>query len=342
MESPTFVATEVKLGILICFQIPSLICHLFLIYHLIGNKQLREALRNHVILLFLIVNGLLITIDLSMILHFLRLKQLEENSIDFCTTWNFLDAFLSNLSAFLMMWASAERHLIIFHVRQIFNTNFKRLILHYLPLGLCVIYALIFYAVAVYGQFNCRNDEHFHYDEIFCGRTCYVHADVILSTIDLVINRITCSVLILIFNLALLLRVLHAKRARNQLIRWRRHKKLMIQMLSIATLYLLGTLPASIAELIHVFSLTEHNEEESVIQEEIFLYLFYFISLIIPFICLVSLPEISSKISSFICCKRATTNVTPHVALVTHRQPATIIAYPKRTTRNNVTTFQHE
>ena len=323
MESSVLIPDHVKFGMFIGFQIPSIICHLFLIYHLIHNKQLRKSLRNHVILLFLVVNGLLITIDLSIILHFLRFGQFEENSISLCTTWNFLDAFLSNSSAFLMMWASAERHILIFYVRRIYNTNFKRLILHYIPMSVCIIYAFIFYAVAIYGQPNCSNKEHFHYDEVFCGRACYVHADVVLSTIDLVLNRITCSIGILIFNLALLIRVLYEKRQRNQMIRWHRHRKMTIQILSISILYLIGTLPASIAELIHVFSLNGHNEEESAIQEEIFLYLYYLISIFIPYICLMSLPEVYTKIPLLFRCKKAT-NVTPHVALVTHRHVGTI------------------
>lgn len=336
MESSVLIPNRIKFGLFVAFQIPSVLCHLFLIYHLSRNKHLRKSLRNHVILLFLIVNGLLITIDLSIILYFLYFGHLEENSINLCTAWNFLDAFLANLSAFLMMWASAERHILIFYVRQIYNTNFKRLFFHYIPLSVCIIYAFIFYTIAVYAYPNCSNEEHFHYDEVFCGRACYVHEDLVLSTIDLVFNRITCSVAILIFNSALLIRVLYEKRQRNQMIRWHRHRKMMIQILSISILYLIGTLPASIAELIHVFSFSEHNEEESAIQEEIFLYLYYLVSVFIPFICLMSLPEVYTKIPLLFCCKK-TTHVTPHLALVTHRQLGTIGGLTNRITAMDAT-----
>lgn len=289
-------SSKIKLGIFIPTQVPSIICHMFLIYHLISNPQLRKALHNHVIIVFLIINFLLITTDLSIIFHYLRFGFIEEDQIDLCLSWNFIDAFLSNLSTFLMMWASLERHLLIFYDRQIYNNNLKRFIFHYLPIFILILYAFVFYSFAIFIHPNCSNSEHFHYDEVFCGRACYVHSNLILSAIDLLLNRILCSILIFIFNLFLILRVLYEKRQRNQIIRWRRHKKMAIQVLSISTLYLIGTLPAAIAELFHIFEINTNGEEESVIQEEIFLYLFYFDALIIPFICLMSLPEIYTKI----------------------------------------------
>jgi len=62
------------------------------------------------------------------------------------------------------------------------------------------------------------------------------------------------------------------KKQRNQIMKWRRHKNMTIQ----------------IAELFHIFQPNLHNEEESVIQEE---FIFNINSLIIPFICLMSLLE---------------------------------------------------
>ncbi|CAF1335430.1 unnamed protein product, partial [Adineta ricciae] len=72
---------RIKFGLFLSFQIPSIICHLFLIYHLIHDRLLRVALRNHVILVLLILNFLLITIDLSIVLDFLYIGYIREKTV---------------------------------------------------------------------------------------------------------------------------------------------------------------------------------------------------------------------------------------------------------------------
>lgn len=290
---------KIKFGLLISFQIPSIICHLFVIYHLIVDSRLRKSLRHNVFLIFLSINFLLITLDLSITLHFLRRSSFDEHDYQLCVGWNFLDSFLVSLCTLLIVWISFERYLLIFYDRIFFNTRKKRLIVHYCPFIVLFIYSFCFYFYAVFMNLSCQNAEHFDFDEIFCGRACFVHADKIVSSIDLLFNKIVCSILILIFNFLLLIRVIYQKRRRNQAMNWNRHRKIAIQVLSISLLYLIGVLPAAIAEVFHIFELNPHeegSEEESIIQENVFLYLFYFISLIIPFICLMSLPKIYRKI----------------------------------------------
>ncbi|CAF3616970.1 unnamed protein product [Rotaria sordida] len=301
---------RIKLGIFIPFQIPSIICHIFLIYHLIFNRQLRRALQNHVILIFLITNCLLITIDLSMAYYFLNNNLIKENNLNFCLAWNFINSFLSNLSVFLMMWASFERHLFIFYDRQIFNNKLKRFIFHYIPIIILIIYTLIFYFIIIIISPFCSNIEHFDYNEVFCHRACYIHHVIILSSIDLLIHKILCSILIFFFSLFLLIRIVYKKKQRNQIIRWHRHKRMTIQIISISTLYFIGILPSAIAESLHIFVKSNYDGGESVIQDELFLYLFYLISLIIPFISLMSFPEVYQKLRFLLCLKRRTNTIS--------------------------------
>ncbi|CAF0829581.1 unnamed protein product [Rotaria sp. Silwood1] len=315
--------SQIKLGIFIPCQIPSIICHLFLIYHLIFNPQLRQALHNHIILMFLITNCLLITVDLSMAYYFLNHGRIKENGVNFCLAWNLIDSFLSGLSMFFMMWASFERHLFIFYDRQIFNNKLKRVIFHYAPIIILIIYTWIFYFIVIYISPFCSNIEHFDFNEVFCDRACYVHHAIVLSSIDLIIHKILCSILIFSFNLFLLIRVFYGKRQRNQIIRWRRHKRMTIQILSISTLYFIGTLPNAISESFHVFLGREYLGEESIIQQELLLYLFYFISLIIPFICLMNFPEIYQKLRFFPCSKRSP-NAIFDIAYSTRRNQVNI------------------
>ncbi|CAF1109657.1 unnamed protein product [Rotaria sordida] len=300
----TIVLKNFKLGLLISFQIPSIISHIFIIYHLIFNRNLRRALHNHVILILLIINFLFITTDLSITFHFLRFGFIEKNQRNLCLAWNFLDLFLSNLSTFLMMWASIERNILVFYDRQLLNTKYKRFFFHYLPLIILIIYTFIFYIIVIFFNSSCSNIEYFIYDELFCGKPCYVHKDIILSSIDYLFHKICSSILIFLFSFILLLRFLWGKRQRNQIIRWRHHRKITIQFISISILYFIGTLPVAISELLHIWKNLKNNIKESEIQEEFFLYFFYFISFILPFVCLLNLPEIYSKIPLFIYFKR--------------------------------------
>jgi hypothetical protein len=77
---------KIKLGIFIPIEIPSIICHIFLIYHLITNQQLRKVLHNHVIFTYLIINFILITTDLSIIYFYLYTGFIEENQVNLCLT----------------------------------------------------------------------------------------------------------------------------------------------------------------------------------------------------------------------------------------------------------------
>jgi hypothetical protein len=69
--------------------------HLFLIYHFIRNRALRQTLLRHINLAILIVNFGLITIDLVMTFHFLHFASINETR---------LGSFLLNLSGVFRMW----------------------------------------------------------------------------------------------------------------------------------------------------------------------------------------------------------------------------------------------
>ncbi len=93
-------------------------------------------------------------------------------------------------------------------------------------------------------------------------------------------------------------------------------------------MYFIGIIPAAIGELLHLWEGSSNNIDESVIQEEIFLYLFYFISLILPFICLISLPEIYSKIPLFTYFKRQLNLRTNQIAVINTTTPRRIVNKP--------------
>ena len=294
---------QLKLVLLISFQIPSILCHLVLIYHLCRSRTLRQALHNHVILVLLLINFFLITVDLSITMDFLRFGFIRGPLTQICHAWNFLDSSLSNASVFLMMWASLERHLVIFHDRQLLSTSRKRMIFHYAPLMIILSYVFIFYTFVIFYHPACSNASHFHADEMFCRKACYVHEDKSLSIFELLAHKILSSTLIVILCFSLVVRIVMQKLRRNQRVQWRRQRKMTAQVVAISTLYVIGTFPAGIGELFHILGKDQGESHENVLQESIFLFLFYFISLMLPFVCLMSLPEIYMKLVLFLRCQ---------------------------------------
>jgi heme/copper-type cytochrome/quinol oxidase subunit 4 len=68
----TNLSRQIKFIILLSIQIPSIICYLFLLYHLLFKRSMRRSLNNHVFILICFIGLITILIDLSMILDYLR------------------------------------------------------------------------------------------------------------------------------------------------------------------------------------------------------------------------------------------------------------------------------
>src|SRR5690606_19514091 len=136
-------------GILIVLEPPSLLCNLFFVYHLITDRNLRTAIHHHVILALLIVSLLTNFIEIPHILHYLRLGIVTSQTTLSCLIWQWCDYLFYGQANILMLWASFERHLLVFH-NHLINTSRSRFFTHYLPLLLIVIYLTLFYTIVIF------------------------------------------------------------------------------------------------------------------------------------------------------------------------------------------------
>ncbi|CAF1219740.1 unnamed protein product [Rotaria sp. Silwood1] len=136
-----------KFSILISIQIPSIICYIGLIYHMISNRPALQAVYNHAPLVMLFVGAATVLVDLSMVLNFLRTGIVIPTSDIYCHIWNFIDFLLYALASIMMLWQSIEKHILIFHYRQLLNTRKKRFFFHYAPLITIFLYLALFYVI---------------------------------------------------------------------------------------------------------------------------------------------------------------------------------------------------
>ncbi|CAF1405392.1 unnamed protein product [Adineta ricciae] len=274
-------------------QIPSLFCTIFLLYYLIFDRRLRQQIHNHVIIVLLFLSLFILAIDNSFYLDGWRLGHgnMRLSTPSFCLLWWFIDyGFYGAVSVFLV-WASLERHILIFHRRQLLGTQRKVFYVHYLPLILLSVYLLGFYiGVLVFPP--CQNVFYFNY--IACGSSpCYQEVPW-LNTWDYFVNGILCNILEAIFSVSLLGRTVWKKCYAQSRFQWRKYRKMTIQLLSISTLSLCINLPQSLITLIQQIHPDLHDFGSSV--EPYFFYLTGYVILLLPFVSLGCLPELWSRL----------------------------------------------
>lgn len=322
ISSEIFIPEIVGFWIILPIYIASLICSLFILYHLLFNRTLRQALHNHVIIILLLINFIVELTDNSWILYYYHVRYVLSQTSSFCLTWQFIDEALYITTTLLFAWATIERHILIFHDRLVATRN-NIILFHYLPIIIIFLYC-IFYNIIVIFFPPCENT--IDYSQIVCGGLlCYYHTGhVVISMWDVIFHNLISSIIIVGCSLALLLRIFCQKHRMRRPIRWRTHRKMTIQLLSISALYLVIYIPQVLMEFIHRSGVSEDfgaNFTTCVdfIQRQG--------NLLLPFVCAGSMPELGTKVRKlFPWWKR-------HMRII---QPETL----RNTSRRNVPRFR--
>ncbi len=124
-----------------------------------------------------------------------------------------------------------------------------------------------------------------------CGAPCYVINRTNLFTYEIIGTIVFPVLIILIGNLFLIFRVVYQKRQIHAA--WRRQRKLTMQLLIIALIYILFWFPLAINGLVYAFSFSYLSQQ---IQTNYFIFLVYMVPILLPFILLATLPELIKKI----------------------------------------------
>ena len=281
---------SMKFYSLLTLQILSVFCSLFLLYHFLFDRLIRQVLYNHLIIALLFVSLLTCTIDLPLILFHLKVNVTPLSNGRFCLFWNYVDLSFYALISLLMLWTSIERYLFIYH-----SPCFQRRSLicfsHRLPLLLIPLYVSLFYSVAILIH-PCEN--HFDFTQVVCGELCYYSQTPWLAVIDQWLNNILPALFIAVLNLFLFVRVIWQKRRRpGRSLSWQRHRRMVLQLLPVTLLYLAGVLPYGF---VTCASLLGFSSQASLTLQGHFFYLFYYVAVLLPFVSLIGMPNIYSKI----------------------------------------------
>ncbi len=270
-------ANRIKFGIFIVLQILSVICFINVFFRYLYRRKLRQNPSYHVIFLLLLTSFLFVTIAIPLTEAYLFTSYVFPSNDLFCSLWNWFHYSVNIINLFLMGFISIERHLIIFH-RQILRKKLSKYLLHYLPISFCLIYPPTFYFGAI---FLCPCTNTYDYTQLLCTWPCYF-GNYIWWNFDLFFNNYVPLLTIPIFCFSLYIRVFFQKRSmRLQAAKWRRDRRLILQLFAISSLYLLMWMPLQIAGLIGIYW-----DPTFLLQAQIdYMYLFpYFIHIIYPFI----------------------------------------------------------
>jgi hypothetical protein len=220
----------------------------------------------------------------------------------------------------LMAWASIERHFFIFYPRFMLGALWKKWMYHIIPIILCILWPTLWYLVLIVFSPNCTNIWDFEY--IACGGLpCYTTVDDgIYGILDAIFKIVIPLSLILLANIVLIIRVVYEKVSRRQVVHWGRHRKMVLQLWCISTLYLGVWLPVAVVLLIRLIALPTFLDD----QIGTLIYTTNFVPLLLPFVCLGIFPKIPKTIHNVLgMCKRnrvGTDLVRPQIQMRTgHR-----------------------
>jgi hypothetical protein len=287
----------------LAFFIPSIICSLFVIYHFLFNRTLRHALNNHIILVVSII-GLFYELTVyPWMLHYYQSDGIWNRGFLFCQIWAFLDYGLYITQTVLFAWATIERHILIFHDKWV-STKKKRFFVHYLPPIVLLLYCCIFYIVVDFFP-PCEN---FPFNRtLTCAYFCFYDTYVVFMW-DTIGHQILPVVTIIIFSMLLFVRILWQKHRIHQPIQWRKHRKMTVQVLSISFIYILCCFPYTLVNTMSFFDVLYAIDMNFVY---IAFNLTYFVAMLLPFVCLLTLPELHMKLINILHFRQQRNRIVP-------------------------------
>ena len=329
-----FIHSEVSLPrplrfwLMLLVNVPSVICAVCLIAYILINRAQRYALHNHTILLILLIGLPVQLMDINFYLIFFHYGSVLPSTPLVCRLWWLADYGFVCGGLILMAWLSVERHILIFHDRWLSNAR-GRFQFHYLPLIFLVAYILIFYMVV---NFFLPCESTYEYSVPVCGASPCYQSYGILGTWEFLVNSVIPIFLEGIATVGLVARVHCQRRRLQQSNRWRKQRRMIIQLMLVSSMNVTLNTPVFFIPFLRSCGLAL----EYAIQPELYFFFFgYFVIFLFPFASLCQYPHfrkaISKRIVAIYRYLRQTATVAP-AATATAAPAVTMTAAPGVTT----------
>jgi hypothetical protein len=309
-------SSSVKFILLLFVDISSICCTLTILTYFIRHwhSMIRKALRNHIILLLVMISLINTTLDLPFTINSYRLGYDYPRTASFCLWWYWIDYTLIVNSILLMTLASVQRHVLIFHSHWLTSSRTRHLV-HFFPMIFCTLYPSLFYfCIIVVHQCTSAVDSTSDY----CSEPCYA-SHPILFNIDWILNTACPLLTALIANIILIVRVIRSlKRThRQQSLTWKRQRKLTVHILSLSSLYIFGWMPATFISVLQSFALPTLLDDVPALDQ--LHYITYFVCPLQPFVCFLGIPELIKFIQTRLRQVFGSSTITPLEFKQNHR-----------------------
>ena len=303
----------VRFWLLLFSDAPSITCSLLLLHYLIHDRTARTALNNHVIILLLSLGLTTQLIEIPFYLSFIGNNGVVKPSVPAtCLAWWFVSFGMYNGGTILMAWAAVERHILVFNYKLI-STSRGRFFVHYLPIGILLLYVFVFY---IYVLFFFPCEMNYEYSVPICGAYPCYQQDPFVGMWEFIVNNIVPSLLVAVFSMVLLIRVVRQKRRLNQRVQWGKQRKMTIQLVSLSALNIVFNIPLNLMSLARLCGLPD---DYGVDVQQYFYFSCYFLIFLFPFVCLTSYSEFCMKVKQTIFyCKVKPTSTSIRSAWVTN------------------------
>ena len=232
-STSSLLLNRVKFGIFLTLQIPSVTCSLYLFSQYITRRRLRRSVHNHVVIALLCSSFVFVSIPVSISETFFFTSYVRPESNLFCAFWTWIHYSINIGNLILMAFACGERHWFIFRLNSI-QSRRSRLLYHYIPITICIIYPWLCYFALIF-LYPC--EPVYDYTQLLCMMPCYFLSKSV-GNIDTFLNNWVPIFTIPILSGTLFIRFLVQKRRMQmELFQWKRDRRIIIQLLSITSLY---------------------------------------------------------------------------------------------------------
>ncbi|CAF0813233.1 unnamed protein product [Adineta steineri] len=264
-------------------QIPSVICAIYIFFHLFQRTSSLRRLQNHLFIYLLIIATWNIIIDLPNTQVYFWTGTVTISTPSFCRFWNISYLYSAALNRFLMAFMAIERHFLVFRPH-FYHTHRSRVLFHYTPLVFMI--SVIFIFVLITNVFVSCPGSTFIYSIFMCGYTCAVRLNN-LATFYIWVCVCVPTTMTIIGCVLLPVRFIIQKR-QLQRIQWHRARKMIVQMSIIAGTYSLCWLPYTIVLQLSLSHILSSNEADI---NRFLAFIPYITSLLTPFIILQTIHD---------------------------------------------------
>ena len=269
----------------ISFASVSLLFFYFYFYQFFRQRRtsLDEKLSTHTLLCLIINDFMLVQTELPLtVIYLLRHRVLLPTHL-FCVIWNYFYFNWSTISIQFSMLTAINRYLLVFHKPLLIRYKFW---FHYFPILCTWLYLPCLYLHFI--VFFPAGNTSFDYSKQWCGGSPFL-LFTFYAAWDALFNTFAPVLILIFFNVVITIRVTCLKKiSTNSAKKWRKNRRLILQLVAICCSHMIGSVPYCIVTLGVVFSSLEFG---AVVYYEALIYAFYIPSLCSPLFAVITLPK---------------------------------------------------